>query len=494
MRNKTIGVVSSWSGLSTSIFETAKIEGYSVLFHVLELDVIESFRDFENEDLDAYIFISTTPDTIRIAERLYQEGKAVIVLLRESEICPVLTVDTQRASTEAVDYLVQLGHKDILFVTATENEQGRLRLKGYLDGLEKNGIPRNDELIIDCVSFGATRTSEMVSKWIANKKPATAVLFSNRSQAVDGISVFFANNFKIPEDIAVVTIDEPTVGPEWIKTISCWRLPMKEIGKIAVESITQQLEGTNVRPTNQNLNCQRLIRESCGGRQDHLRSSLKGKNIILSPFPEGIPLDLKKDVTSIDEAIVNALKNPSTLSDSILREFNNLEKMGMEISEGLKILTRCQEYCLKTARDNDRAAYSQSFHAAFHAAFQAHAHWLSTAYYRTDKEREGLTRADLFYPQNLSKDDKPNALIDGLKQHLIARGSTRFIMQLRSWDKQTYTIYEWNKTYPLESSNVIQETEGKTMSPGQAFLELRGQQDCGLFNLCLLYTSDAADE
>lgn len=73
-----------------------------------------------------------------------------IVLLNGSFTCDnvyCVRCDEQRATMEAVEYLVDTGCKDILYLYHSRNYSGQKKLAGFVAGLEARGVKRRDELM-----------------------------------------------------------------------------------------------------------------------------------------------------------------------------------------------------------------------------------------------------------------------------------------------------------------------------------------------------------
>ena len=82
--------------------------------------------------------------------------------LEESPFYSWVSVDDFAESYKMTDYLCKLGHKRILILAATKDDEsiGRLRLEGYRKALKDNGIELDEDL---CVFSGVGRT---VTPWI----------------------------------------------------------------------------------------------------------------------------------------------------------------------------------------------------------------------------------------------------------------------------------------------------------------------------------------
>lgn len=73
-----------------------------------------------------------------------------VVLLNASYSCEnvyCVMCDEQRATTEATQYLLDTGRKNILYLYHSKNYNGQKKLAGYRAALESRGLPVNEQLI-----------------------------------------------------------------------------------------------------------------------------------------------------------------------------------------------------------------------------------------------------------------------------------------------------------------------------------------------------------
>ena len=164
---------------------------------------------WEENKLDGYIFVCPDEATIKIAEKLYTEGAAVNLVLRKNQTVPTISADTQETVSKIVDYFATQGKRDILFITGTDNQEGRTRLQGYLDGLARNNIPFNEELIIDFGKFMSVDNdfkAKTVKQFFERKIPFSATILGGRWAILSVLNAASDFGYRIPEDFAAFTL------------------------------------------------------------------------------------------------------------------------------------------------------------------------------------------------------------------------------------------------------------------------------------------------
>ena len=119
------------------------------------------------------------------------------------------------------------------------------RTKGYKQALIDANIPV-EESLIKVLPFShenkdvARAIKELVGKSAQNK--ADAILFSTSKLGINGIESISALGLKIPDDVAIVSFDNPDAYKICISPVTVVNQPLKEIGKTAVQILLNQIK------------------------------------------------------------------------------------------------------------------------------------------------------------------------------------------------------------------------------------------------------------
>jgi LacI family transcriptional regulator len=112
-----------------------------------------------------------------------------------------------QGATEAMEYLLRLGHRRIGFITGRpEIGSGARRLKAYRDALTKAGIDQDDRL----VAFGdfSTETGRRRAlELLALEDRPTAIFASNDQSAIGVFQAVEEMGLRVPDDCSVVGFD-----------------------------------------------------------------------------------------------------------------------------------------------------------------------------------------------------------------------------------------------------------------------------------------------
>jgi LacI family transcriptional regulator len=143
----------------------------------------------------------------------------------------------------AVEYLIQLGHRDIAFVGDVDfSPSYQERLEGYLLALKKFGIKPNQDFIFN----NAKETQEEITRFLENlDTQPTAWFCVNDGHGFLVTSVLQQKGFKIPEEVSVCSFDNGQLSQISSPKITTMDIDLKYFGRKAVEQICWRIENKN---------------------------------------------------------------------------------------------------------------------------------------------------------------------------------------------------------------------------------------------------------
>ena len=159
-------------------------------------------------------------------------------------------------------HMIELGHKKIGYIGGDKDIcVFRERYEGYCSALEKAQIPLNT----DYCFFGeydkkagynaGIRIAEMIDR-------PTAVCAASDVIAIGVMHAFNERNIRVPEDIAVIGIDDIDFDTDLTPKLSSVKMQQQEIGKCAVGFLFSRINGDNSAPKKIIFQPQLVKRES----------------------------------------------------------------------------------------------------------------------------------------------------------------------------------------------------------------------------------------
>jgi len=174
---------------------------------------------------------------------------------------PSVHATNYQGATDAMNYLLGLGHQRIGFISGrAELESSNRRLKGYRDALEKAGLPIHENLIASgdyTTETGVKCARELLS---LDQSP-TAIFASNDQSAMGVFRVAQEKSLRIPEDLSVVGFDN-IMESKYMRLTTVDQF-IYEMGFVATQMLIKLINGETLESQTYQMQTQLVIRSSC---------------------------------------------------------------------------------------------------------------------------------------------------------------------------------------------------------------------------------------
>jgi LacI family transcriptional regulator len=142
--------------------------------------------------------------------------------------------DDRRGGQLATSHLLELGHRDILFLAGPNGSSSSAgRFSGYQRALTEAGVAYTDARV-----FLAARDMESgrtaMAQALSEKASFTAVVAHNDNVAMGAIDTLLQQGFRIPEDISVTGFGDGPLAANFRVPLTTIRAPRVEMGEIAL--------------------------------------------------------------------------------------------------------------------------------------------------------------------------------------------------------------------------------------------------------------------
>jgi LacI family transcriptional regulator len=174
---------------------------------------------------------------------------------------PSVHATNHQGATDAMNYLLDLGHTRIGFISGrAELESSNRRLMGYRDALEKAGISIDEKLSASgdyTTETGVKCAQELLS--LAH--PPTAIFASNDQTAMGVYQVAQEMGLRIPEDLSVIGFDNIMESKYMgLTTVDQF---ISEMGFVATQMLIKLINGEPLDSQTYKMQTQLVIRSSC---------------------------------------------------------------------------------------------------------------------------------------------------------------------------------------------------------------------------------------
>ncbi len=257
-----------YTAMVSSIQEVARAGGFRLLLHSTGAnaeDELETIRDLKRRFVDGLILCSLAMGEEH--KRELERAAAPVVVIGRPEVAT--RVDTVRANSrkgaaDAVCHLYAGGRRRIAFVNGPPNTApGSSRHLGYLDGLKACGLDHDEALIEVADDFMVEPGRAACERLLERAKP-DAVFCANDLLAVGTLAALRAANLQVPDDVAVVGMDDTPLAEHTWPPLTTVDLGSAERARLAADLLLKRIESPSRRRRNLAVEPRLVVRVSSG--------------------------------------------------------------------------------------------------------------------------------------------------------------------------------------------------------------------------------------
>ncbi|MFV0492318.1 MAG: substrate-binding domain-containing protein [Pseudorhodobacter sp.] len=152
-------------------------------------------------------------------------------------------VDNTRAARLSAQYLLDLGHRDIVILSQdiTNNDRVAARMYGFTEALRDRGVLLPPERVIyrsNSIASGFAVAIELIE---AGTLP-TGILCTNDNHAAGILSACQGRGIEVPGDLSVIGFDDLEIAAFSTPPMTTIKVPARDIGVVAARQIVAHLE------------------------------------------------------------------------------------------------------------------------------------------------------------------------------------------------------------------------------------------------------------
>ena len=175
----------------------------------------------------------------------------------------LVSIDHRRAGYMITEHLIVLGCRRIGFVAYSRSASTvEARVAGYRDALFVSGLPVKADLV---QRINGDTPSEL--KPYLEKQEPDALVCGNDRTAAHVMQSLIRLNYRIPDDIRIVGIDDVGYASLLPTPLTTVHQPCRDIGGTAVAVILERLNTPGMPIRDILLDCRLVVRESCGAKK-----------------------------------------------------------------------------------------------------------------------------------------------------------------------------------------------------------------------------------
>ena len=229
------------------ITEILSPNGYDILIANTNLSIekeLEYLNIFKANQVDGIIFMATkvTERHIKVMNNL---EVPIVVVAQDIEGFSSVFFNEYDATRDITNYLIEKGHNKLAYIGVYEEDKavGLYRKEAYIETLKENNIDIVEEYI-KIGNFSEESGYELAKEIIENGNIPTAIVAVTDNLALGAIEYLTDNNYRVPEDIAVVGMGDSKLSRVITPKLSTVHYHYKTAGRKSAEIILEYLKDT----------------------------------------------------------------------------------------------------------------------------------------------------------------------------------------------------------------------------------------------------------
>lgn len=251
--------------LIQSITLTANLHNYAIMLWIgNSAEEEDRYRDrILNHGFFDGVIVASAVDGDPLLTRLVEANLPYVLIgPPPPRIKYFVDVDNRSGASEGVSHLLKLGRRRVGIITGPMNMgAARTRYLGYVDALEKAGLPLDETLV---VRGNYDESSGYSAMKILLARGVDGVFCSSDTMAMGALRAIGESGRRIPEDIALVGFDDMPFAATTNPPLTTVHQPFQELGMRATELLISLIEGEPYPTTQTLLKAHLVIRRTCG--------------------------------------------------------------------------------------------------------------------------------------------------------------------------------------------------------------------------------------
>ena len=174
-----------------------------------------------------------------------------------------VAVDDVKTSIKVIEYLASLGRKRIGLLNGPENfRYAQNRLKGYLLGLERCGLPFDPSMAISVPTVQYNLGISSAIHLLNSHQRPDAIYAASDVFSISAVRAAFQMGLQVPKDLAVVGVDNTQISAAVVPSLTTINMPRIQLGFVACEVLSDLIASPDMPVKQVVLDTEMIVRES----------------------------------------------------------------------------------------------------------------------------------------------------------------------------------------------------------------------------------------
>lgn len=167
----------------------------------------------------------------------------LVIMGRDYEGVDCVTTDYEYATYIGIRHLIEMGHKDILYVSGPKiTPTSEMKDRGVFKALKEAGIPLRDDFYIESDFTGLGGYLAVKEAMEKRKIKPTAIFTSVDATAVGAMRYFYEKEMRIPRDISIMSYDDSLLAEYATPPLSSVHINKEQIGQMGAKLLLKRMK------------------------------------------------------------------------------------------------------------------------------------------------------------------------------------------------------------------------------------------------------------
>ncbi|MDD2927698.1 MAG: LacI family DNA-binding transcriptional regulator [Candidatus Omnitrophica bacterium] len=264
-------LIPRYEGVFYSFYALELIRATGTLCEAFKLDLLLHLTDSHSREplnlrgVGGVIFSDIIGTRHQIEEAIKTDLPCVVINNYVEDL-PVscIAIDNSGGAKNAVNYLINLGHKKIAHISGDITTQAAAkRLQGYVEALKENGIAIKEEYILK-TDYSRGQARGAAEKLFKMPDGPSAVFVASDSMALEVMAVARELGKNIPADLSLIGFDDNPSGLYGPVALTTVRQPLIKMAEEGVKELNRLMSAKKgALPKKIVLETELVVRESC---------------------------------------------------------------------------------------------------------------------------------------------------------------------------------------------------------------------------------------
>lgn len=232
-----------FSGIINGIKRELESNGHTAIFLNMESDApgrVSLVEQVKQRKMDGVIVVCIDY-TIEEVKELLEYDIPIVLIDEEVEGRLSVKSDNVNGFRTMLQYIIDMGHKRIAYITGNSNTVTKARLNSFLECCKDNHIEVPGAYIRNSFYRDMNRAAYYTEELLRLPNPPSCIIYPDDYAAIGGINNLHARGLSIPDDISVAGFDGLEILSKYEPRLTTIRQNTYGIGAAAAAKLLKQI-------------------------------------------------------------------------------------------------------------------------------------------------------------------------------------------------------------------------------------------------------------